>query len=104
MIDVLYVGSDNILEVAGLASAAGGAYVNDAVVSAVLKDSAGAAVAGQTFPITLSYQNDGAGTYRGTLEDTLALSENSWYTAEIIAIGGGATMSRRHRMMAMRRT
>lgn len=101
-IDALYVGSDTVLEVSKLANPVSGAYVNDATVSATLKDAAGATVIGQSFPLTLTYAGDGLGTYRGTLQDTLAVSENQWYTAEIIAIGGGLTRFWRHRMMAVR--
>ena len=80
-----YLDNDNLLSVTGLKNASSGSYMNDAVVTATLKDNAGTLVTGQTFPTTLSYMADTNGNYQATLQDTLNIIESTIYTAEITA-------------------
>ena len=84
----LYINNDNLLSVENLKNAATGVYINDATVSATLKNSSGVNVTGQSWPLTLTFVSSSNGVYRGTLEDGLVLNEGETYTAEITADAG----------------
>jgi hypothetical protein len=59
-------------------------------VTVTVKDAAGANVAGQTWPLTLT-STDGTepeGNYRGILKDTLQLTAGTLYVAHIAADAG----------------
>lgn len=86
----LLVGNDNILEVE-LTDPVTGSYINNATVTAVLLDSSGAQVAGDTWPKTLAYVSASNGIYRGTLEQTLAITPGRTYTRQVTALGNGFT-------------
>ncbi len=89
MTDILYLQSDNLLEVTGLQNAATETYINNATVTVTLADASGTAVSGQSWPATLPYVNGSNGDYRATLEDTLSLSENSTYVARVTVLANG---------------
>jgi hypothetical protein len=84
----IYLSNDNLLSVENLKNAATGVFINDATVTATLKDSLGVSVAGQTWPLSLVFVSSSNGVYRGTLEDDLSLNEGEAYTAEINADAG----------------
>lgn len=88
---VLYIGNHNVLELQGLQDAlTPQQYENNATVSVALKDSAGQAVAGQTWPATMSYVESSDGVYRATLDADLVLTHGVNYTAEInVTTAGG---------------
>lgn len=102
--DALLVANDNILEVTELKDPATGSFINNATVTAVLVDSAGAQVAGDTWPKTLTYVSASNGTYRATLEQTLAIISGRTYTAQITALGNGFTGFWEHPFKARKRT
>jgi hypothetical protein len=85
---IIYINNDNLLSVENLKNAATGVYINDATVTATLKNSAGVNTTGQSWPLTLSFVSSSNGKYIGTLEDGLALTEGETYTAEINANAG----------------
>lgn len=87
-ITILYVGNDNVLEVAGMRNELTGADMNTAIVTAQLKDSAGTDVAGETWPKTMVYVAGSKGTYRVTLPYTLAVAPGARYVATIVADAG----------------
>lgn len=87
-VTVLYVGNDTVLEVKGLKNEMAGAFLNAATVQATLYDSAGASVAGQSWPLALVYVPSSDGTYRGTLPYGLSLTAGDRYTARITADAG----------------
>lgn len=89
-----YILSDNILETDLVINKQSGAYINNATVTATLKDSAGNNVAGETWPLTLAYVASSNGKYRATLKDTLTVSKDTKYYAHIDIDGG--TDLRRH--------
>lgn len=89
MTDILYLQSDNLLEVTGLQNVATGAYINNATVTVTLVDAGGTAVSGQSWPATLSYVSGSNGDYRVTLEDTLSLSENGTYVPRVTVLADG---------------
>ena len=84
----IYLNNDNLLSVENLKNAATDVYINDATVTATLKDKLGANVTGQSWPLTMTFVSSSNGTYRGTLEDGLSLTEGESYTAEITADAG----------------
>jgi len=63
----IYLSNDNLLSIEGLKNSSSGSYLNDATVTATLKDSGGTTVTGQTFPVTLSYIAQTNGNYQATL-------------------------------------
>ena len=84
----IYLSNDHLLELRGLKNIATDAYIDDATVTATLVDEEGVEVAGQGWPLTLSYVSGSDGIYRGTLTDSLSLTEDLEYTAKITASGG----------------
>lgn len=87
-ITTIYVGNDSVLEVAGLVNAQTGTDINSANVSVHLRDTAGADVAGETWPKVMGYVDGSSGIYRATLPYTLSLSPGGRYAATIIADAG----------------
>ena len=87
----LYVDNDNLISVSSLrnSTAATGVFINNATVAVTLLDSAGAEVAGETWPLTLGYVTASDGGYRAVMQDTLTIVPGSDYTAEITADGDG---------------
>lgn len=83
------IGNDLVLDVTGLSDPVTGSYLNSATVTAVMKDAAGAELAGQTWPLTLGYVADSDGHYQGVLEDGLEMSEFGRYWIEITVDSGG---------------
>ena len=66
---ILYINSDNVIEVQSLTDAVADTLITTATVQATLTDADGTEVTGETWPITLNHQ--GSGTYRGTITDTV---------------------------------
>ena len=90
---IIQIDNDNYLQVSGLRNGATAAYVNDATVTATLKDSAGTDVPGQAWPLGLSYVPGSDGVYRGVLQDSLTLTAGDEYKTVITAVGGGLNAS-----------
>ena len=88
MTEIVFHQNDNLIEVDQLTNVATGAYLNSATVSCRVLDSSGAAVAGETWPITLGYVASSNGKYRGTLRDSVAFIAGRSYVAEITADAG----------------
>ena len=86
--EILLADNDMIFEVRGLANEVTGSYLNAATVTCTLKDSGGAAVSGQSWPLTMSYVASSNGIYRATLPYTLDLVANGRYTLELDVNGG----------------
>lgn len=85
---IYYYKNDTLLEVSGLSDEATDAYINNATITAVVKDKDGAQVAGQSWPLTLAYVAASDGDYRGVLEDTLAVEIGDSLMAEVTIDGG----------------
>ena len=92
----LYIGNTMVLELSdddgalGLVDSLTGLPINDATVTATLKDAAGANIAGQTWPLTLAYVAASSGIYRGTLAPTLAVSDKQALTCVVDVTAGSA--------------
>lgn len=91
-IELLAIGSDNLVRLDALTNASSGAYVNNATVSFVLKDIKGTVIQNTT---TMSYVTASNGRYEGTVPAAAALTTNSYYTIEITAVGAGFTLFRK---------
>lgn len=87
-VQTLYLGNDMLLEVANLRDQATGDYLNAATVTVTLKDSSGVAVAGESWPLAMSYITASNGTYRAILRDTLTFAAGARYVATVIADAG----------------
>jgi len=85
---LIYEGNDMTIELRGLEHEVTGDYIDNATVAVTLKDSDGAEVAGESWPLTMSYVADSNGKYRATLVDTLTLVDRARYTATITADAG----------------
>lgn len=93
--EVLFRLSDNIIEVTGTINAATGSYINNADVTLTLVDAdSGQEIAGQTWPLILSYVTGSNGDYRGTINDDISVSEQQEVVAKV-TVDGGAGL-RRH--------
>lgn len=88
-----FVLNTNALDLIGLKSHAEGDYINDATVDFTIKDKAGVAVAGSTWPQIMVYISGSNGDYRGILPAALALVNKQKYTAFINAQGGGERLA-----------
>ena len=84
----VFVANSNMLELQGLFSEVEQAFVNDAAVTATVKDSNGAPLTGQTWPVVLSYIAQSDGIYRAILLESLPFQNKKTYTASIDADGG----------------
>jgi hypothetical protein len=84
-LEVISVGSDNLVRLDALTNASDGTFVNDATVSFVLKDATGAVVQNTT---TMTFISNGR--YEGTLTHSTSagLTENGLYAVEITATRG----------------
>lgn len=82
-----WIGTDHVLRLENLRDAVTGAAIDDATVTAVLRDAAGSAVE-QAAGLTLAHRAGSSGQYVGTLPGAAALQENQAYTLEIVAVAG----------------
>jgi len=94
MIEVISIGSDNIVRLDVLTNASSGAYINNATVTYTLKDSTGAVVLSNQ---SMTYVAASNGRYEGTMPQstTTTMAVNAQYTVEISATSGGLTLFRR---------
>jgi hypothetical protein len=93
-LEVIAIGSDNLVRLDQLQSASSGQYVNAATVTFVLKDSTGAVIQNTT---TMPYVSASNGRYEGTITaaTSATLAQNGQYSIEITATYLGATLFRR---------
>jgi hypothetical protein len=83
----VYINSDNVIKLAGLADDTG-AYINDATVVVTLVNDSDAEVTGETWPLTMNYVAASNGDYKATLSDALVLTNPGDYHAIVDADGG----------------
>ena len=87
------VGTTTILTVTGLRNAQTNAYINDGTVECTLLDANGDEVAGQTWPVTLTYVTASNGEYSAEIENDLVIESGDTGTAELDITGDGATLA-----------
>lgn len=87
----LYIDNDNRIKLVGLADA-DNTYQNSATVQVTLKDDQGNNLAGQTWPLALSYVAASNGDYKEVLQDTISgLTNGDDITAVVDVESGGLT-------------
>jgi hypothetical protein len=91
-LEVLAIGSDNLVRLDSLTNTSSGAYINNASVSFVLKDSKGTVVVNTT---TMSYVAATNGRYEGTIPSSTSLTLNAQYSIEITATSASLTIFRK---------
>ena len=92
--EVIYISSDNLIEVTGVLNVATNTYLNSATVTVRLVDAATSSdISGQSWPLTLTYVAASNGDYRGTLSDDLVISGSQNITAQV-TVDGGAGLKR----------
>ena len=81
----IYISNDNLLVVDGLRDVVTDVYLNAATVTAQLKTTTGSNVGGA---LTLAYVATSHGRYRATIEEDLALEDQTAYEVHIDADAG----------------
>jgi hypothetical protein len=92
MSKVLFIDNSNVIKIPVLTVSDSGLPDLGASVSVTVMDSAGAEVSGETWPVSMAHA--GAGEYKATLSDSLALTKNAVYTARVTATGSGGQKGR----------
>src|SRR5258705_4441177 len=87
-VHILFDGNDMVLEVSELMNEVTGAFLNSATVTVSLADVNGNPVDGNAWPLALEYVAGSDGMYRVTLADTLGITPNARYAADLIADAG----------------
>jgi hypothetical protein len=84
----LLIGNDQTIEVqsGGLTDAVTGDPINDATVTATIRDRAGNAVGGVTWPITLDYIAASDGQYRGNIPAAAEFAASKRYQVTVDAV------------------
>lgn len=95
-LEVLAIGSDNLVRLDALTNASSGAYVNSATVTFTLKDSTGAVFGGLS-GVSMPYVASSNGRYEGTIAASVSatMTPNAVFTIEITATFAGTTLFRR---------
>lgn len=78
-----YVGNTNVITLTGLMSEDEATYLNAATVTVTVKDSAGAEVTGETWPVTMDYVDASDGDYRAAISYAADLTAGNSYVAVI---------------------
>jgi hypothetical protein len=100
----VYIANTNILEVRGLQEAISGDYINNATVSVTIVNDCGAAISGQSWPLSMTYVATTNGDYRATISDAAQMIPGRNYFAEISANAGVNKIGFwRHRFRAVSR-
>lgn len=93
-LEVIAIGSDNLVRLDQLQSASTGLYVNAAVASFALLDATGAVIQNTT---SMAYIAASNGRYEGTIPASVTntLAQNAQYTIQITATYLGGTLFRK---------
>lgn len=88
MSSIIFVGNTNVIDLLGLSSEVDDAFINDASVEVTVVDESGVEVAGQSWPLAMSYLPGSDGNYRGFISDEVEFVPRDKYYARITADGG----------------
>jgi hypothetical protein len=93
MIVHLFIGNDQTIELEGLRDieAEAGEFINDATVTARIRDRLGVDVGGESWPIALNYVADSNGNYEGNFDDSIQLAEHGRYLIDL-AVNAGSDL------------
>lgn len=94
MANLLYVSEDNVITLDALTNSTTGEYVNDATITMTLTTEAGVAV-DDALNLEVTYVSDSDGLYRGTLPNTLELSEGVRYYLILSGSSGASNLYRK---------
>lgn len=86
--DVIYTNNDNVVEIAGLQNSATEAYLNSATCTFTLSETPGGSAVSGADGVSLTYVSSSDGVYRGTLADTVSLTNGKRYYMTITADAG----------------
>jgi len=99
MIRVVLQNSNNVIYFNDLYDVLNEEYVNDADIEVVIYDVYGAEVAGQIWPLTLSYNDGSDGDYYAALNDGINLQVGLYYKAVVnIDAGPGRRLEETHEL------
>jgi len=93
-LEILAIGSDNLVRLDALTSASSGGYLNNATVSFTLTDSNGNVVAGLS-NVSMPYVAGSNGRYEGNIPNTANLVLNALYTLAVTATASGYKLYRK---------
>ena len=85
----LLVGNDQTIQALGIRNESTGAYINDAVVTVTIYKKNRTEVAGETWPLSLTYVPASNGDYSANLEDGIEFEAGKSYWVEVTAEGTG---------------
>ena len=98
--EAIWLDSDTVIRVRGLADAVSGSYENSATVTANVYDQTDTAVTGAT-DISVAYVTSSDGDYAGEIQNTVtAFVEGDWYTIKITVAGTSYTTTYKLRRQA----
>lgn len=88
MNDYLWLTTDNVIHIIGLKDKVLNTFINNATITATLKDANDVDVPGAV-GLSLPYIAASDGEYAGQIPYTVSLTDNAQYTAVITIIGSG---------------
>ena len=86
--EIIFVANNNLIELRGLRDETSGDFLNSATVTVTVKNAAGNAISGDTWPKTMTYVTDSDGVYRANVSYAADLAADATYTASITADAG----------------
>jgi hypothetical protein len=89
MANVIYYKNDMVLKYTAMRNPLTDLPINDATVTAIVKTKTGQNVAGQSWPLTLSYVAGSDGEYQGILESLLEIQIGQRVDVEITITAPG---------------
>jgi hypothetical protein len=78
-----YVGNTNVLTLTGLKSDDEDTFLNSATITVTVKDANGAAISGESWPVTMDYVAASDGDYRAVISHSAAITNGQVYTAVV---------------------
>ena len=84
---IIYIGSNNVLELTSLTNTETGEVIDDADVEVTIVNNLGQEITGETWPLTMEV--DSTGRYAATLPDDLGIANHKHYVATIVATSQG---------------
>lgn len=91
----------HVIELVDLKDDVAGTYINNATVTAVLKDEADEEIAGISWPLTMAYVTASNGKYRGVLSHLLETTVGARLWAEVTASAAPGQYYRRVPVLVM---
>ncbi len=87
-VQILFRNNDHLLTLTGLQDSSDLSFVNDATVTATVKDINGNDVTGIVWPLTLAYVAASNGNYEVVLDKAIVITPGIEYVTEITVVSG----------------